>query len=472
MEIDLSADTALTTDLIAGPLDWRVRIVEHVEVDTATSCRRRRSLHCLPLRSILPPNAAQLAAGADTALVVLNVASVPRGALLDLDVSGPDGSPAFLLPRAEIASREADYLRAAALDADLPDFNDRFRRLLEAVLGLTGTAWELNTPEDLSARARDYLEDGLGLRVPNGSVQRWLELDKQAAERLAPFAEPEAGLSPTEHPLLGLPSFASSLDLDSAHWEDSIDQALSEYLRLIEAATLGLQRDTNSLAQELLVALADYGRNYDMLVATTVPLDRPFLIKYSERRTLSWRHNSSRQDLVISDALSNHVVLSVEDPNVRIRSVTATTAGQDTLAFGAFTTRQSEQTYAVYAHDPDRDYRIALNFTLAPLRRLQFVIYTTTVLLLLLAAAVAVEHPHKLSDLALIIGPSALAASVLLNREPSTLGSHLRRRSTVTLSGALLILLLAGAGSYLAPRLPGLWAWVETATSSLASTFK
>lgn len=470
MDADLSADTALTTALIARPLDWRVRIVERLEIDTATSGRRSRSLQSLPLRTVLPPSTAEAAHDARTALVVLNVASVPRGALLDLDVSGPGGAAAFLLPRAEIASRECDYLLALTTDAGLNGTNEDLRHLLEAVLGYTSTGWNLSDPEDLANFAVSYLEDGFGQQpLPEPVVARRLDLDRQIAPILAEFADPGIGLSPTEHPLLALPFFANTLDYGSSDWHNRIEQVLMDYLSLIKAATEAVGRNPQSAAHDLLSSLADYGRNYDMLVATTVPLDEPFLVKYSERRALSWSHNQTQQDLVISDALSNHVVLAVDDPNVRITAVKARTAGRDADAFGAFTTRQSKQTYAVYAHDPDRDYRVTLEFTLAPLRRLQFVIYTTTVLVVLLAAAVAVEHPSQLRDLALIIGPSALAASVLLNREPSTLGSHLRRRSTAALGLALVLLLLAGTASYLIPRLPTIWSSVESALSAVAS---
>ena len=454
MDVDLSADTALTTALIARPLDWRVRIVEHVEIDRATSCLRRRSLQALPLRTLLPSSAAQAAQDATTALVVLNVASVPRGALLDLDVNGPENAPAFLLPRAEIASRETDFLLALVEDSGLGSVDEDVRQLMEAVLGYTSTGWDLADAEDLAKYANSYLEDGFGRPLPEAVVAGWLDVDGRIASRLAGYGEAGAGLSPTEHPLLALPSFADAIDYESLDWHERIQALLTKYLTLLEEAVADAASSAQSAAGDFLSSLADYGRNYDMLVATTVPLDEPFLLKYSERRALSWAHNETQQDLVISDALSNHVVLSVDDPNVRITSVRARTAGQDSDAFGAFTTRQSQQTYAVYAHDPDRDYRITLDFTLAPLRRLQFVINTTTVLLVLLATAVAIEHPSQLRDLALIIGPSALAASVLLNREPSTLGSHLRRRSTAALGIALVLLLVAGVGSYLAPHLP------------------
>ncbi|MBB2903095.1 hypothetical protein FHR75_003937 [Kineococcus radiotolerans] len=451
--VDLSADTALTTMLIARPLDWRVRIVEHIEVDTATSCHRRRSLQAAPLRTLLPESTMRAAAGAKTALVLLNVASVPRGALLDLDLVGPDDAAAFLLPRGEIARREGDYLETLAHDAGLP-IDGRLRALLDAMLSYTSTGWKLGTTQELSANAHGYLQDGFGKPLPEQTVSRWLGLDKQIAAVLSPFAESGPDLSPTEHPLLALPFLFGAAETPSDRQLDDVNQVLQNYLQLITTASR-LEGSRGATAHELLNALADYGRNYDMLVATTVPLDEPFMIKYSERRDLSFSdwHNEAQQDLVISDALSNHVVLAVHDPNIRITHPRATTAGTDSPAFGAFTTRRTSQIHAVYAHDRDRDYKITLHFRLAPLRRLQYVVYLVAALLLLLAIAVAFEAPHELSDLALIVGPSALAASALLNREPSTLGSHLRRRSTTVLSIALLLLLLVGALSYLWPYL-------------------
>ncbi len=271
--------------------------------------------------------------------------------------------------------------------------------------------------------------------------------------------------------------------LNDPAWEAQVDQALADYLHLIEAAAVATDAagsDKPSAAAELLTVLADYGRNYDMIVVAKVPLDEPFLIKYSERRALAWRGNRTQQDLIISDALSNHVVLSVDDPNVRITRPRATAASGDSDAFGTFTHRRGGQTYAIYAHGEDREYRAGLQFHVAPLLRLQFVIYVVAAVLVLLALAVVHEAPRRLQDLALIIGPSALAASVLLNREPSTLGSHLRRRSTIVLAGALLLLLAAGTASYLGLPVRSLltdaaratWAGLAAAVSAVTGTFR
>lgn len=448
--IDLSADDSVTTTLLSRPLDWRVRVVEHLDLETASSCLRRRSLQAAPLRPLLPESVADSYA---TALVVLNVASVPRGALVDLDLLGPDEQPAFLLPRAEIARLEAEYLTSVAREADL-EVDAGVRALLIAVLGHTTTRWELGTNQDPLIFAADYLSDGFGRPIPDDVLASWTELDTRIAGLLQPHADNVRGLSACEHPLLGLPALGDLIDPLARDWHTMPTAALRGYLELLEAATLAARPDQPSAAKDLLAALADYGRNYDMLVAVMVPLDEPFLVKYSERRHMTLSANgAAEQDLVINDAGSNHLVMNVLDPNVRIREVEALTAGLPSPAYGAFTTRQTPQTYAIYAYQADRDFRITLQLRLAPLRRLQYASYVAAGLLVLLAAGLAYEHPRRLQDLALIVGPSSLAASVLLTREPTTLSARLRTRSNLVVSIALLILVLIATLSYLWPAL-------------------
>ncbi len=109
----------------------RVRAVEHLTVESATTCRRRRSLQCAPLRSLLPDGL--VVEDEEEAFVVLNIASVPRGALLDLNLEGPGDTPCFLLPRPEIARRQAEYLLDLVDELELR-IDDGVADLLRAVL--------------------------------------------------------------------------------------------------------------------------------------------------------------------------------------------------------------------------------------------------------------------------------------------------------------------------------------------------
>ncbi|WP_293780840.1 hypothetical protein [uncultured Aeromicrobium sp.] len=203
-------------------------------------------------------------------------------------------------------------------------------------------------------------------------------------------------------------------------------------------------------AGEALNALADYANHYDLMAAMEVPLDEPFLVKFSERRSLRLDSitNSGSQDLIIADAQTNHVTFKVADPNVQITSFTALRAGSAEAAFGAFESRSDRQHRAFYAHGGDRDYHIRLRFRLALLRRLQLVPYAAAILLLLLTSAMLHEQLGDLRELAVVAAPAALGASVLLVREPSTLGSRLRSASSFVLGFALLLLLAAAVWLY------------------------
>lgn len=201
---------------------------------------------------------------------------------------------------------------------------------------------------------------------------------------------------------------------------------------------------------DVLNSLADYGAHYDMMVACEVPLDAPFMIRFKERRDVNFAIWTGRatQSLVVADAQSNHVALSVVDPNVRI--VSAQALAPDGLpAFGAFAARASQQVYAFYASSEDREYRVDLSFRLAPLFRLQLVPYLVALLLLLLGVGLFREDSLTLRDAALAVGPAALAASILLAREPSTLGSRLRVASSSAVFAALVFVVVVAAWKYI-----------------------
>ena len=425
--VDLVDNEQATVNLLASPLDWRVRVVEEITVDAATTCLRRRSLQVAPLREHL---GVEISADATHALVALYVAPIARGPLLDFDVSGPDGD-AWLLPRVEIADREALLLRSIARACGV-EVDDELGGLLAAVCGFTG---ELLT--DLqSVTLKDYLEAGLGRSLPDHALEQWKTVGEACREVLRPRLDVFRGYSAPENPALVLPELFADGTLDS-------DQAASALLAKYSALVTTLSRQARgpdlNAAGEFLDVLADYGNSYDLIVAMKVPLDEPFLVKYSERRSLPLTvRNIASQELVVADARTNHVTLKVSDPNLRIASFEALTPGSADFAFGAFQARGDAQSRAFYAHDPDRTYRIRLSFRLALLRRLQVVPYVVSLLIALLCAALIVEQATDLQTLAIVAGPSALAASVLLAREPSTLGSRLRRASTVCVVLALL----------------------------------
>ena len=436
-----------TAALLADPLSWRVRVVEELVVDSATSCIRRRSLQAAPLRPLL----GGLVSRRHThALIALNVAPMPRGPLLDFNVHGPLGD-AWLLPRGEIATRQRVYLlRLASTCGECPP--SRVAKLMTAILSFTGE-WFINgVPRDLTG----YFRDGLGRQTPSSTVRDWLAIGEQCKTILRPRLDQFHGYSAPENPALVLPG----LFLDEViATDDEATELLREYLSLLQRIDAFAQHAGRlSAGEEFLVALADYANSFDLIAAMRVPLDEPFLVKFSERRDLrlSRLRNSGQQHLVVADARTNHVTFKVSDPNVRIVSFEALEPGSDRFAYGAFQSRTDQQSRAFYAHDPDRDYRLRLTFRMALLRRLQAVPYIVAALLAALTAALWISLPTQLESLALIVGPSAIAASVLLYREPSTLGSRLRHVSSVILALTLVALLATATLLYvLGPNVLG-----------------
>lgn len=441
--VDLSGDRDLTTNLLFYPLDWRIRAVEQIRLDGAYSCARRRSLQCGPLRELLPTRWKE--SRATEALIVLNVAPVGRGPLLDFDVAGPLG-PAYVLPRTEIAEREAHFLTRLASEAGLA-MSPLCLDLITAALGLSDTAATEHYGSRRFSLTR-YLEDGLGRRISPDLVREWSELSRRADQVLRSRVVGSRPLMATLDPVIAVPSMSIAASGDDA----AIRAALFDYAEFLEAALVqsGSQEST-SAADDLLNSIADYSISFDLLVATRVPLDEPFVVTYSERRDLkiSWLTRRARQDVVLADARSNHLTLEATDANTKVHRVRARVPGSRQLTYGGFAGRQSDQYWTMYASDLDRDYRASLRFRILPLARLEVVPFAVAAVLLLLTLGLWHDRVRTIGELALIAGPSALAASVLLAREQSSLGARLRGPVTWAVAGALAVLVLSAVLLYL-----------------------
>lgn len=313
---DLSSNVDATVALVASPLEWRVRVVEQIAVDQPHSAMRRRSVQCAPLRPLLASIGAVAATAGvgDSALIVLPVAPVAKGPLLEFDISGPGGSDAFLLPRADIATIELTYLmslaEAAGVVVPAPS-----QRIMEAALGFTEATWQRYTP-----RLHQYLADGTGLDESDPALRRWIDLSDRAAALLRPYGEVSSALnSAVETPALVIPGL---LDDEVLSTLDEATDSVADYLATVTqliAVEHGDSGQRSDLAFTLLRALFDYGYHYDVMGVFHVPLDEPFVMKISDRRPLSLSviRNSGRQSIVLADARSNHVALAVTDPNAR-----------------------------------------------------------------------------------------------------------------------------------------------------------
>lgn len=374
--VQLAESSELTTSFLLEPLAWRVRVVEHILVDSAHNCERRRSVQCAPLRQFLADRGFPVGAGARSAMVVVNVASVPRGPLMNFDVEGPLGS-AYLLPRHAIAERQAAFLRRLATDASLV-VTDGCYALLRGMVGLPlGDALAEYGTRRFSMVS--YLRGGLGVADLSRYEKQWAELGESCVDLLGDRIDGDEDAIASLNPVMALPEAMSLLQLPSVDSSlEVLDRALVDLIVLLTEADHADRAQTEpGAASEFLNSLADYAVEYDLMVATRVPLDEPFMLKYSERRDLNlgtWSNGGS-QDVVISDAASNHVVLEVSDPNIVLQNVRVTATNSDGATHGGFSSRDTGQAWTFYASDMDRDYRATLHFTARPTWRVGIVPY-------------------------------------------------------------------------------------------------
>jgi hypothetical protein len=332
---DLVLDRDVTVALLLDPLDWRVRVVEQIEIDSPNGATRRRSLQTQPLRPLVAAAARQaLGDGSPPgrALLALPVAPVPKGPLVDFDVTGPDGRSALLLPRAEIAARQAVFMSRLADRAGLA-VTPGAAVVFEQAFAFTGSPWS-EFDGDLDAYLTAGTERPVAPHMP-----AWRELSARAAACLAPWADVADPDSAVEHPALIVPVLLAS---GAAEAPAAVTSLLEEYVVLCERVlTVAADDDgpAGAAAVYWLGALVDYGGHYDLMAVMDVPLDEPFLVKTADRRplVLSRFRNEGRQSVVIADAQSNHVTLRVVDPNARLAGkVRADTPAGADRAYGVF----------------------------------------------------------------------------------------------------------------------------------------
>lgn len=436
--LDLTS-VEVTRRLLAEPWAWRERAVERLSVGSAEFVHRNRSLQSRSLYPLVE----DLACGArpsSHAFVILPLGLLPKQPLLRFDVTGPFGQPT-LLRRPAIAERQSALLEMYAREAGL-DLPDALRLALPVLLAFTEGSWAAVQAQ--TRRADDpielYLRGGLSSAPTASAVRRLRVASDRAHKSLDPFNElPADTTSSAESPFLAVP-----LLVEDGHVDDLAGavRVVEQYAHFVEAAAAQTSTSSPSAVGDLLSVLADYGRQWELMVLAEVPLDRPFVMTFEHMDPASvrgWR-NVIALTVVIADADSNHVTVSVDDPGTRLVGVQGRHPRTGDLAAMGSTSRQTDELHAFYVWENDVDFRVTLSGRLGVLKRVAAGNVLVAVTVLLVAVALALRSPRTLPELAVIAGPTAAAASLLLLREPSTLASRLRLRYSVLNLMSVLVL--------------------------------
>jgi hypothetical protein len=433
--VDLTEDTAFTLVLLEDTLAWRQRLVEQIELS-----QLRARVRCSYQVEIPPLTVEPFLEGRDAELVkvLLPLTTRPKRLLTGFDLCGPNDSPAHLLPRSSIAAIEAEYVGAAARSSPAADAAALLDAdFLTALCVFTpGLAKEVRS-EDRPANGRygAFLEAGLGFDVPRPALRRWRALELRVSEVICDaLGEPHDWLSSAEQPALALP-FMEHPPADVAQ----VDEQLERFLTLVEALY-----DADDAY--LLALIGEYGRRWEMIIETALPLNEPATIRMAEDRPMDReRWGWSRHEISLGDAASYHAEVTVNDANLEfVGEPSVRTLHGDEIdrpyIEGARLVRGS---VAIYSSHSERPYYGELRCRLRPSRDLRYA--TRGVVLILIPALLlglfvdpASAGGNVTGEMGVVAVATTLAVALLLIRESTPLASALLRTSRALVLGGML----------------------------------
>jgi hypothetical protein len=438
---DLVGDVGFVVRLLDGHLDWRQRLVRELVFASTTAEVRMTSTYEVRFPSSLRKwGTIQLT---DDVRMVLPLGARPKELLLRLDVTGPAGSAANMVMRGEGSRYQAAYLsamldlcesgpaiRAGLVHARPHDLDKRddvwIAELLGAVCKATPQLAKEYGKQSETRRGYDGVANFLANRariapdVTEDHVRGWhRDLSPVRYAFREASDEPEDLYSSAELPLLALPEF-------DREW------TIAEIESLVAGYAAAMAAARGPTDRVLVNALAAYGRNFELLVEVTVPVEDAFSLRLTEDAPLGMaRGTRVRQPLPLGDAASVHIEARTEDHTVKFSRapLLKDAAGDKISPAKVFTSwRFTPETVSLYATGARDPLDLTIRLRSAPL------LLATTIALIALdvAAAVAVlaapqDDELYVERLAVLVVPTTFAATVVLAREQSALSAQLQQ---------------------------------------------
>jgi len=436
--IDLTDEWEFTFVLLDDTRAWRERSVYEIvlgdgdSVNTTTAYQVR-----IPLDLVH-----QFRPGAwegEWVRLLLPFAVRSKELLFKVDFKGVRDRGVVLLRRQEIAELQARYLARLA-----PDSPPSLLSLWEGLSAFTTTAWHhhrATTKPSVWHRIRRgwkeswhiqalaaYLSNGLDLDIKPAHVTQWLkETDRARTALVAALGEGENPDSSSECILLAVPFMSFRPKSIKA-----IDVLIGQFRDAVDA-----------MDQDALQVLAEYGRRWEAIVETTLPIGRSSTLKLTEKRP--WIETPSpilEQVLPFGDTLSTHIEARSADPDVEIKRLDVTDLEGNSLEVdGGDAKRVAADAAAFYASSDERPY-VARVRVEARLRLWRYLLNLGLVIMTAFASVAAFVLPqdaYLVDSLTLLTLPLTLAAAFILTRV-SPLAERLLRRWRTGLMGAVSVL--------------------------------
>jgi len=452
--IDLSERTDLTCALLDNTRAWRERAVHEIvlrdsdHVDAVLTYQIRIPV---PFVQEYEPNARS----GDQIRILLPFTIRPKQLLFKVDFIGVQGNSTALLLRDDAARFQAQYI--AHVSGMPHNEHPLMGALWVGVSAYTKFAWREHYANakppfwrrlwpgfESIRRTRalvTYLNSDLidlDAKIKNHHITDWLRrIDPVRVALVDALAEDEDPESSSECILLAIPfmPYAPGSIAD-------IDALVEEFCATISAMDMKARQ-----------VVAEYGRRWEAIVDTVVPIGQGCSIKLSEQRP--WVRAPSpvmEQEIAFGDATTTHVEIRAADPDIVIdRPSISDLSGERSDIAVADEIRVTADAIAIYASEVDRPYlaRVKVHARVRWGHRLLIIWLMITIVIAGTGAAVLPENADLVDFLTLLIFPLTLAGTVVLTREATPLAERLLRRWKNSLILAISVLWIVTLGRLL-----------------------
>jgi hypothetical protein len=423
--IDLSEDSRFFLELLDSTHVWRERLVRELRFGNRNHVRAISSYQIDFPPALLEKHGQ--ASEARTANILIPLTTRPKGPLLNFSLSGPGGSPATLTSRASIAALQAEYLGALAESSAVSGIlcsridSQLFESICVFTPGFFNDSFFRDGNGDIAVALAEYLTSGLDLPVGVEDVRRWRRKTAQAGAILAErLREPPDPLSSSEEVLLALPH------------NPRLPASIDEIGSLVDGYHEAILAADEAADEQFLVALAEYGRRYEVVIEVEVPLLEPSRVKIEEDLPLRVKHRGLRswvgQEFPLGDARSTHLEARSDDPNVEaIDYQIQDLHGRDASGW-LESIRLTREALSLYGSEPGRPYFAVLWLRLGVARSLRIGAWLLLVANLVAIVAVPfIGFSGSVGDrLAVLAIPTTIAATFALVREQTALAARLQ----------------------------------------------